>query len=447
MTLENKNVLVLGLGSSGVEAAKLARARGASVTVRDNGDSPILRAIAEELGPLGITVELGVTAFSGVRHDLAVLSPGIDPLLPLVRQVEQAGVPVLGELEFASRFVSAPIIAITGTNGKTTTTELVAAVLTAGGRRTTACGNIGLPLSAVAAGGKAYDALVVEVSSFQLERIERFRPRVSVYLNLTPDHLNRYPSMAEYERAKWRIFENQTITDTAVVNSRSALPPMAARRVTFNAFGGPADYQLLGGRLCARGEAVCLQSETNLAGPHNAENLLAAIAVGHLLEVPGTRIVEAVRTYRPLPHRCEKIAEINGVLYVNDSKATNIDAVEKALLGQTRPVILIAGGKDKGLDFSVLTPLVKERVKHVLLIGEMRPKLRALWGGVTGCTEALSLEEAVDRGAEIARTGDVVLLSPGCSSYDMFTSFEHRGDTFRRAVLARKTKTTHNQEN
>jgi len=346
-------------------------------------------------------------------------------------------VPLLGELELASRFCKCPIVAITGTNGKTTTTELVDAVLAAGGKRTKASGNIGTAFSAAVRDSANLDVMVVEVSSFQLEQIAEFRPHVSVHLNLTPDHLDRYKSMEEYEAAKWQIFRNQTAADFAIVNTNLRLPEMKAQKITINATSEPADYQLIDGWLVARGERVLDQSRTNLVGPHNAENMLAALAVADIYAIPREAAIRAFCAYKPLPHRLEKVGVIDGVTFINDSKATNIDALEKALLSMKSPVVLLAGGKDKGLDFSGLTPLVREKAKALVLIGQMTEKFFALWNSTVPCTKATTLADAVDQTQKLAQSGDIVLFSPGCSSFDMFKDFEDRGDQFRALIQAR----------
>ena len=440
MEVKGKEVVILGLGISGMEAAKLLKDHGANVTVRDDADNkaPVLDRAAA-LRQLGITVELGKAIQDSTAFDFCVLSPGIDPNMPLVRRLGQAGLPTFGELELAYRFCACPIVAITGTNGKTTTTEMVNAVLAAGGKRTMASGNIGTAFSSAVRDSKGLDVMVVEVSSFQLEHISEFRPRVSVHLNLTPDHLDRYKSMEEYEAAKWEIFRNQTPDDVAIVNTNLRLPPIRAKRVTISAAGNAADYQLLDGWLVAHGQQVLEQSRTNLIGPHNAENMLAALAVADQYEIPREAAVRALCAYRPLPHRLEKVAEIGGVTFLNDSKATNIDALEKALMAMRAPVVLIAGGKDKGLDFTGLRQLVREKVKAVVLIGQMTEKLFAAWNSATPCTRATTLADAVDKAQALTQSGDVVLLSPGCSSFDMFKSFEDRGDQFRALVLAKQS--------
>jgi UDP-N-acetylmuramoylalanine--D-glutamate ligase len=439
MDVNGKQVVVLGLGISGMEAAKLLQDHGATATVRDDAadKAPVLERAAV-LRQRGIGVELGAEIQPTTAFDFCVLSPGIDPNIPLVRRLRQAGLPTFGELELAYRFCACPIVAITGTNGKTTTTELVNAVLAAGGKRTMASGNIGTAFSEAVRGSKDLDVMVVEVSSFQLEHIADFRPRISVHLNLTPDHLDRYKTMEEYEAAKWEIFRNQTPDDYAIVNTNLRLPPIRAKRVTISAAGAAtADYQLVDGWLVARGEQVLEQSRTNLIGPHNAENMLAALAVADLYEIPRKATIAALCAYRPLPHRLEKVAEIGGVTFLNDSKATNIDALEKALLTMRAPVVLLAGGKDKGLDFTGLRQLVREKVKAVVLIGQMTEKLCAAWDSAAPCTRATTLADAVGKAHALAQAGDVVLLSPGCSSFDMFKSFEDRGDQFRALVRAR----------
>ncbi len=441
MDVNGKQVVVLGLGISGMEASKLLQTRGARVTVRDNAAAnATVNERAEALRRLGISVELGEAIQARDRFDFCVLSPGINPDAPLVKKLRQAGLPIYGELEVAYRFCQCPIVAITGTNGKTTTTELVDAVLAAGGRRTKASGNIGTAFSAAVRDSANLDVMVVEVSSFQLEQIVEFRPRISVHLNLTPDHLDRYGSMEEYETAKWQIFRNQTADDVAIVNANLRLPEMAARQITFSVTGAPADYQLIDGWLVAHGEQVLEQSRTRLIGPHNAENMLAALAVADLYQVPREAAMRALCEYHPLPHRLEKVGEIGGVTFLNDSKATNIDALEKALLAMRSPVVLLAGGKDKGLDFDGLRPLLREKVKAVVLIGQMTEKLFASWNSAVPCVRAVTLADAVSQAHRLAQPGDVVLFSPGCSSFDMFKDYEDRGDQFRALVQARASQ-------
>jgi UDP-N-acetylmuramoylalanine--D-glutamate ligase len=343
---------------------------------------------------------------------------------------------MFGELELGARACLCPILAVTGTNGKSTTTELIAAVLQAAGKKAVACGNLGQPLCEVAPISGELDYAVAEVSSFQLETIETFRPRIAVHLNLTPDHLDRYPGMKEYAAAKNRIFENQTTEDVAVIQKGLALPPIKARRVTFSATDGSADYTLRDGWLCAGAEKVLRQNETRLAGPHNAENLLATLAVADAEKISREAVKRACVAYRPLPHRCEVVAVRNGVTWVNDSKATNLDAMERAVLGMGAPVILIAGGKDKGFDFAPSLSALRGRVRAALLIGETAEKIEQAWRDAVPCRRVGTLDEAVKRAAALANPGETVLLSPGCSSYDQFKNFEERGETYRQGVKA-----------
>ena len=441
MNVTGKQVVVLGLGISGMDAAKLLQDNGAHVTVRDNAaDEGKIGERAAALRQRGIAVQLGRAIPATDRFDFCVLSPGINPNAPIVQRLRQAGLPIFGELEIAYRFCQCPIMAITGTNGKTTTTELVDAVLAAGGNRTKASGNIGTAFSAAVRDSANLDVMVLEVSSFQLEHVAEFRPRISVHLNLTPDHLDRYKTMEEYEAAKWQVFRNQTADDFAIVNANLRLPEMKAQKITFSVTGSDADYRLVDGWLVARGQQVLEQSRTNLVGPHNAENMLAALAVADLYHVPREAAIAALCAYKPLPHRLEKVGEIDGATYINDSKATNIDALEKALIAMRTPVVLLAGGKDKGLDFSGMRPLLREKVKGVVLIGQMTEKLFAAWSTAVPCVVAATLEDAVERCRRLAQPGDAVLFSPGCSSYDMFKDYEDRGNRFRALVQARLSK-------
>lgn len=426
-----KDAVVLGLGHSGEAAAVLLMEEGARVTVCETADSPALREKAATLEARGVRVLLGPPADTDPTHyDVAVLSPGIDPAVPLVANIRAKNIPVIGELELAFQECTCPVVAITGTNGKTTTTELTTSMLLNCGVRTMASGNIGLPFSSAVRSCHELDVMVLEVSSFQLETISTFRPQIAAWLNLSPNHLDRYPSMDEYRAAKLRIFENQTAEDVAVVNAASDLPALAARKLTFSATREDADFTLRGSFICFQGEPVLDQSRTHLPGVHNAENLMAALAIGHSLEMDFDLMAEAVREQKAPPHRCEFVREIGGVRWINDSKSTNLDAMEKAILSQSGPIVLIAGGKDKGFEFDAIAPLVRERVRACVLIGEMKDRIASSWQGVH-CTKAESLEEAVDAAHGLARAGDVVLFSPGTSSFDMFRNYGERGNLFK----------------
>jgi UDP-N-acetylmuramoylalanine--D-glutamate ligase len=435
---EGKKAVVLGAGLSGTAAALLLRSEGASVTVLDSAaEKTLLKSTIENLRAQGVTVLCGPAAEAGSSPcDFVVLSPGIDPDSPLAQNFSSRKIEVIGELELGWRSVDIPVIAITGTNGKTTTTELLAQMLNACGQRTIACGNIGKPLCEVALEDRDLDVLTVEVSSFQLETIRTFRPSISVWLNFAPDHLDRYRSVAEYRAAKLRVFENQTAEDVAVINAGETLPKIAARPVTFSAYADGADFRLEGGSILYRDAPVLRMADTKLRGSHNIENLMATLATGLARGLSFEQMLPPLCAYEPRPHRCEFVREISGVVYVNDSKATNLAAVEKALLAQSRPIIMIAGGKDKGFTFEPLLPLVSEKARAVILIGEMAQRICQDWGGAVPCEIATSLAEAVERAHALAKPGEVVLFSPGTSSFDMFKSYADRGDQFRALVHA-----------
>ena len=448
--LQDKVVLVIGLGLSGAAAARLLVSRGARVTAMDNSDTPALRREAEELRDLGVRVELDLRLAPAGQFDFAVVSPGVPMDSSLMKELRQREIPVIGELELGWQQAVCLNVSVTGTNGKTTTTELIEHVLTHCHKRTVAAGNIGKPLCSIADETKQLDYVTLEVSSFQLETIRFFRPAVAVLLNITPDHLDRHHTMADYARAKARIFENQQPFDWAIVQTealamlRTLGVKVPSKLITFSVQNRRAEIHLdrsliISGMEGWVGPLIDLD-KTNLRGPHNAENVMAALAVGRVLRLPLEEMVEAIASFQPGAHRCELVAEVNGVKFVNDSKATNLDAVSKALLTMpaSQPgepnVLLIAGGRDKGLDYHDLGPLLAQRVKHAFLLGETREKLRAAWSLFTPCTLADSLLEAVNEAARNAAPGDVVLLSPACSSFDLFRDYRHRGEVFRQAV-------------
>ena len=435
---KNQKVAIVGAGLSGSAAALLLASEGAQVTVLDSAeDKNLLKSTLDNLRAHDVRVICGPAAdHDSSEYQWVVLSPGIDPASPLGRNFSSRKVETISEVELGWRFCEMPVIAVTGTNGKTTTTELLAQMLNACGQRTIACGNIGKPLSEVAREKQLFDVLTVEVSSFQLEAIRTFRPSISLWLNFAPDHLDRYRSVADYRAAKLRIFENQTEQDVAVVNAAEALPKIRPRRITFSAYSNRADFRLSEGAIIYENQPVLRLSDTKLRGLHNIENLMATLAVGVARGLAFAQMVPALHDYEPRPHRCEFVRELNGVEYVNDSKATNLDAVEKALAAQTKPMVLIAGGKDKGLTFDPLRSLVKEKVKSAVLIGEMAPSIKRSWDGAVNCDLAISLADAVERARGLATPGDVVLFSPGTSSFDMFKSYSDRGDQFRALVQA-----------
>jgi UDP-N-acetylmuramoylalanine--D-glutamate ligase len=435
---KDQNLAVLGAGLSGIAAALLLRSEGANVTVLDSAEEKnLLRSTIDNLRAQGIRVICGPEADKDLsNYQFAVLSPGIDPASDLAQGFSSRRIDIIGELELGWLFCDVAVIAITGTNGKTTTTELLAQMLNACGQRTIACGNIGKPLSEVAREKKRFDLLTTEVSSFQLETIRTFRPSISLWLNFAPDHLDRYRSVEEYRLAKLRIFENQTEDDVAIVNATENLPKIRPRRITFSAYTNKADFRLSEGAILYQNEPMLRLAETKLRGAHNIENLMATLAAGMVRGLSFEQMTPPLCTYQPQPHRCEFVRELGHVVYINDSKATNLDAVEKALRAQTKPVVLIAGGKDKGFTFDPLRPLVQEKVRSTILIGEMAESIARSWNGAARIDMAGSLADAVDQAHATAKPGEVVLFSPGTSSFDMFKSYADRGDQFRALVQA-----------
>lgn len=415
-------------------AARLLKKCGAIVSALDTGVSPMLEQKALDLGGEGITVTTGLEAAEVTAdHDLVVLSPGIEEKSKLVVQARSEGAPLIGELELAYTLATSPVIAITGTNGKTTTTELTARILRGAGIDAEACGNIGTPMSELLL-GKPPGLFVAEVSSFQLETIRTFRPKVALLLNLSPNHLDRYASMEEYRSAKLRIFENQTAEDWAVIPFGEDFPGISARTITFSTTDSRADITLSSaGMIRYRNQDLVDMRRTRLQGPHNAANLMAAFGAGLALGADPVAMASAVSDYTPPAHRFEKVREENGVTWINDSKATNLDAMEQAIRSVKGSLILIAGGKDKGTGFGPIAQLVRERAGAAILIGEMRSRIAGEWQPMkTHLAE--NLEEAVLLAASKALPGTTVLFSPGTSSYDMFRDYIERGDTFRRLV-------------
>jgi UDP-N-acetylmuramoylalanine--D-glutamate ligase len=445
MDFRGKRVTVVGLARSGVAACKVLAAGGASVLGTDRSPRERLRGDLADLETHGVQLATGghrPADFTGA--DLIVISPGVPTDLDLVAQARARGIPVWGEVELASRLTAARFLGITGTNGKSTTTSLLGAILDAAGVPAVVAGNIGTALCDVVPSLGPSHWVVAELSSFQLETIVTFRPHVAVLLNLAPDHLDRYAGLQDYYVAKARIFANQTSEDFAVVNADDppALEWVRGIRPQLRLFSrvrtvGDGAF-VRDGRVVVRRDGstqtVCGVEEIRIQGLHNLENCLAAAAAATAVGVPASAVAAALRRFPGLPHRLELVAEVGGVRYVNDSKGTNVGAVVKSLEGYGGGVILIAGGKDKGGDFRPLRPLVATRVKTLLLLGQARSVIRAQLAGACPMEDVETLEAAVQRGSEIAERGDTVLLSPACASFDMFRDFEHRGEVFREAV-------------
>ncbi len=440
-----KRVTVVGLARSGFAACKALAERGAIVFATDRSPAENLRTDLAELERRGVQVETGGHSPAAFRKaDLIVLSPGVDGRLPLMQEGRARGIPVWAEVELAYRLTAAQFVAVTGTNGKSTTVSLLGAMLEQAGFPVVVAGNIGTALCEVVPTLGAAHWVVAELSSFQLEEIVAFRPRVAVLLNLDPDHLDRYAGLEEYYTAKARIFLNQTAEDIAVLNAddprvRERGRGLRSRVLLFSRTRVVGDGAfLLRGRIVVRRqgqvEALCEPREIRIQGLHNLENSLAAVAAAAAAGAPAAAIATALKRFPGLPHRLELVAERAGVRYVNDSKGTNVGAVVKSLEGYAGGVILIAGGKDKGASYAPLRPLVEGRVKALLLLGQAREKIRAALEGACPIEEVPTLQAAVARAAQIGRPGDTVLLSPACASYDMFRDFEERGERFRQAV-------------
>jgi UDP-N-acetylmuramoylalanine--D-glutamate ligase len=433
--LDGQRVLVLGLGVSGRSAAVFCAERGARVVAADERAREALEGI-EALEP-HVTCVVGDAFPDPADFDLVVPSPGV----PAARYAERAA-RVWGDVELAARALPVPIVAVTGTNGKSTTTLLLTAMLRSAGLRAAAAGNVGTP--ALELVGQALDVAVLEVSSFQLETIESFRPRVAVLLNVTPDHLDRHGSLEGYVAAKARIFENQDAGDVAVLNFddpivRALAPGVRARLRPFRS-QGPLDEGVFvdAGALVERAAGGVITrfalDDLRLSGAHNLENVAASFAAATAAGASADAAVAALATFEGLPHRTQVVARRRGVTYVDDSKATNPGAALRSLESFPGPLVWIAGGRGKGLDLSGLAEAASQRVRAAVLLGESAPVLERALRGRTVVQRAETIEDAARRAAALARRGDVVLLSPGCSSHDQFRSYEERGDRFRAAV-------------
>ncbi len=445
MQLKDRKILVVGLARTGVVCARFLASRGGRVTVTDMRDESALARQLADLAGLDVSLELERHDERTFRSsDLIVASPGVPRDLPQLTAAREAGVEIVSEIELASRFIAAPITAITGTNGKTTTTTITGEIFKGNGFKTFVGGNIGNPLIELVESGDVVERVVAEISSFQLEWIDGFRPAVAALLNLSEDHLDRYSSYGEYIDAKMRLFENQTADDFAVVNFDD--PLVRERATTLRARLFPFS------RLRELDEGIFLSGETilwrhngreerfptagfRLKGVHNQENIMAALACSLLGGCGAAESLACVREFEALHHRMEFVREVNGVAWYEDSKATNVGSVEKALESFT-DITLIAGGKDKGGSYAPLAPLVRERVRHLILIGEAAERMRLELGALTDTRLADTLEDAVVLAGRITEPGGTVLMSPACSSFDMFRDYEERAQRYIAAVKA-----------
>ena len=449
LELKGKKVLVVGLGKSGLAAALFLRRRGAHVTVSDVRSA---EALAKEIPALieeGIMVETGGHGLLTFRRqDLIVVSPGVPLDTPELAQVKHFGLPVIGELELAARFLKGHTLAVTGSNGKTTTTTLLGEILAAGGLPTLVGGNIGVPVVALIDDSADETWSVLEVSSFQLETTEQFHPNIAVILNITPDHLDRHGSFENYIRAKERIFAAQTAEDCLVLNADNTPCEEAASRAAARVYWFSIEHPVRQGAWLEQGyvvyrsasdaatEYVMPSRGIPLKGAHNVENVLAAVVAARLAGVPVDVIRRAIENFRAVEHRLEYVATRNGVEYYNDSKATNVDATAKAVASFSRGIHLILGGKDKGSPYTVLADLLRERVTAVYTIGAAAPKIEKDLRGVVSIHSCETLDKAVAAAASAARAGEVVVLAPACSSYDQFENYEQRGRVFKELVKA-----------
>ncbi len=451
MELKGKKVLVVGLGKSGLAAALFLRRQGAQVTVSDMRSA---EALAREIPALleeGIMVEAGGHGLLTFRRqDLIVVSPGVPLDTPELVQVRAFGLPVIGELELASRFLKGRMLAVTGSNGKTTTTTLLGAILHEAGLHTLVGGNIGVPVVGLIDDSADETWSVLEVSSFQLESTETFHPSIAVILNITPDHLDRHGSFENYALAKERIFAAQTAADSVVLNADNARAAEAAKRSPGQVYWFSIEHEVeqgcwvQGGYVLYRGakgadvETVMPLSGIPLKGEHNVENVAAAVCAARLAGAPVEAIRRAIEKFQAVEHRLEYVATINGVEFYNDSKATNVDATAKAVVAFQSGIHLILGGKDKGSDYTLLDPLLRARVRAVYTIGSAAAKIESQLRGVVSLHSCETLEKAVAAARAAARPGDVVLLAPACSSFDQFESYEHRGRVFKQLVTQQK---------
>jgi UDP-N-acetylmuramoylalanine--D-glutamate ligase len=448
LELKNKRVLVVGLGKSGLAAARFLKARGARVTVSDARPAMLIAELSELLEQ-GYMVEAGSHGLLTFRRqDLIVVSPGVPMSTPELKQVRAMGAHIIGELELGAQYLQGEVVAVTGSNGKTTTTTLIGEILKAAGRSTLVGGNIGRPVTAMVDESTTESWSVLEVSSFQLETVETFKPKIALVLNITPDHLDRHGTFEEYAALKARVTEFQTAEDFLILNGEDKDTQMIAAKTKAQIFWFSTRRPIKQGtfvhgesilfvpREGASSERVMPVAEIPLAGAHNVENVLAAVCAARLAGVESATIRAAVREFKAVEHRLEFVREVGGVKYYNDSKATNVDATLKAVEAFAGGIHLILGGKDKGSDYRVLESLLRERVKTVITIGSAAEKIERQLDGVVKIERAETLKRAVAYAHEAAVAGDTVLLAPACASFDQFENYEQRGRVFKELVAS-----------
>ena len=447
MDLQDQRILIVGLGKSGIASAQFQQTRGAKVTVSDSKNPDQLRGEIPALLDRGIVVETGGHGERTFRgQDLIVVSPGVPADVPQLVQAKLQGVPIIGEIELASRFLLGRTVAITGSNGKTTTTTLTGEILAASGFPVVVGGNIGTPAISLVEKTTPATFAVLEISSFQLETTQTFRPFISCILNITPDHLDRHRTFEAYVDAKARVFENQKAEDYCVLNADDPAANQLSSHVPCRVLHFSRRNEVAAGAFVRDGKIFFREksadceilpiSEIPLKGAHNLENVLAAVCLASLAGCPSESIRQAVRAFKAVEHRLEFVAEIAGVSFYNDSKATNVDATIKALESFPANIHLILGGKDKGSDYSALNDLLRQRAKRVYTIGAAAEKIESQIADTVEIFHAGTLENAVRRATTTAVPGDVILLAPACASFDQFQSYEHRGRVFKEVVKA-----------
>ena len=443
MDLLNQKILVVGLARTGAALCRFLAEKGARVTVTDQAPPEDLADSRRDIRGLGVVEDLGVVQPRWQGYDAIVLSPGVPPELPWLLAAGAAGVPVVGELEVAAPFIRRRLIAVSGTNGKTTTTTLLGELLTASGVKTLVGGNIGTPVVSLLARQEEAELMVLEVSSFQLDTASRFHPQAAALLNVSPDHLDRYVDYDAYLASKASLFRCQGEGDLQVLNADdpavAGLDRGSSRVYYFSATrplatGAWLNHAALTVRLADARDEVFPLEHIRLEGRHNLENIMAALLLALDAGADPHACREVLATFRGLPHRLEWVADLKGVSFYDDSKRTNVGAVATSLAYFDRPVILIAGGRDKDSDFSLLNDLIAARVKALVLIGETRERLAQVWRGLAPAYLADDMAAAVARAWDLSRPGDVVLLSPACASFDMYRDYAHRGQTFQKLV-------------
>jgi UDP-N-acetylmuramoylalanine--D-glutamate ligase len=446
MQVRGKRFSILGAGKSGLAVARLLKTRRGKVFLSEKGAKNKFAEAARELDEIGVEYEFGDNTHRVLEADVIVLSPGVPLDAPIVALTRQQGIKIISEIEVAFDVCEVPVVAITGTNGKTTTTTLTGEIFKRAGWSTFVAGNIGVAFSEIVDQAKGDKTIVVlEVSSFQLDTIDEFRPKVSAILNITPDHLDRYPSYEAYIQSKFRIVENQKGYDTFVYNHDDETVRQCADTVSFRTLGFSIKEELKQGaylhgdeiivRIGREKELLMDRSEIGIPGPHNLMNAMAAALMARVMGVEYDAIRETLRTFQGVEHRIEFVRELRGVKYYNDSKATNVDSLYYALGSFKTPIVLIAGGKDKGNDYSRIRDLVAEHVKAIVTVGKGAEKIEKYFKDIKPIYSAgFSMEEAVRLAKEAAEQGDIVLLSPACASFDMFDNYEHRGRVFKELV-------------